>query len=208
MRLSDNFFKSGRLLTIAFLFFTPLLFGVENYVVENENIINERAVVKINEMGDELFNKDNISVYVFAKKSLGNASAKEQIDAITSALKTPYVLLLMFSEDKVIDIVSSKEAEGKFDKTQILSPVPYYGTIRPLLVAKKDFDSFSAAILNGYADIVEQIAKNDGAQLKSAIGNANKETLQYIRIVVYGLFVIVFFIYIYKRIKYRHVKKR
>jgi len=208
MHALDSFFRGSRFLTAALLFLIPFFLQAENYVLINENVIDERAVVKINEMGEELFSKDNISVYAFVKKSADNASLKEYVEDITNGLKTPYVLLLMLSEDRVVDIINSPEVSGKFDKEQILSPIPSHGTIRPLLVIKKDYDGFSAAMLNGYADIVEQIAQSDNVTLSSAVGDTNRETLQYIRVVVYALFVIVFFIYIYKRVRYRHGKKQ
>jgi hypothetical protein len=235
MNLGD-FLKSSRFLTAALLFFilfssqakscvgdSGIIYGtnemasfcgdaypVVDYVVNNENnVIGQRAVDKINEMGEELFGKGGISVYVFLNRTVGNISVKEHMDLLTSKLKAPYVLLVMFSEDEIIDIISSSEdVEKKFNKKQILSPIPYYGTIKPLLAVKKDLDNFSAAILNGYADIVEQIAKSDNIKLESALGDANRDTLYYVRIVVYTMFIAAFLIYLYKRIKYRYAKKK
>ncbi|MDR0408495.1 MAG: hypothetical protein LBH45_06250 [Campylobacteraceae bacterium] len=209
MKLGD-FFKSSRFLTAAFLFFIPFLLQAQNYVINNEDgIIGQKAVDKINEMGEELFAKDDVSVYVSLNKTAGNISAKEYTDLLTDKLKSPYVLLIMLTEDKIIDIISSSEdMEKRFNKSQVLSPVPYHGTIKPLLAVKKDLDNFSAAILNGYADIVEQIAKSDNLKLESAIGDTNRDTLDYVRIIIYSIFVAVFFIYIYKKIRYYYAKKK
>ncbi|MDR1284981.1 MAG: hypothetical protein LBJ88_02140 [Campylobacteraceae bacterium] len=209
MKLGD-FFKSSRLLTAAFLFLIPFLLQAQNYIINNENdVIGQRAIDKINEMGKELFEKGGVNVYVSFNKTAGNISVKEHVSLFVSELKAPYVLLVMFSEDKIVDIISSSEdIEKKFDKVQILSPVPYHGTIKPLLAVKKDLDKFSAAILNGYADIVEQIAKSDNLELESAIGDANRDTLDYIRIIVYTMFVVAFLIYIYKKIRYNYAKKK
>ncbi|MDR2342388.1 MAG: TPM domain-containing protein [Campylobacteraceae bacterium] len=206
----SGFLKSSRFLTAAFLFFIPFLLQAGNYVLSNENdIIGERVVEKINEMGEELFGKDGINVYVSLNKSIGNVSIKDHIDTLAKELNTPYVLLIMFSEDKIIDIISSDEAiDKKFNKDQILSPVPYHGTIKPLLAIKKDLDNFSAAILNGYADIVEQIAKSDNLKLESALGDSNKDTLYYVRVIVYTMFAVALFVYIYTRIKYYYAKKK
>ncbi|MDR1555341.1 MAG: hypothetical protein LBS39_04880 [Campylobacteraceae bacterium] len=209
MNLGD-FLKSSRFLTAAFLFFIPFLLQATNYVINNENdIIGQRAVDKINEMGEELFEKNGINVYVSLNRTKGNISVKKHIDLLVDELKDPYVLLIMFSEDKIVDIVSSNEdVQKKFDKDQVLSPIPYHGTIKPLLAIKKDLDNFSAAVLNGYADIVEQIAKSDNLKLQSALGDANRDTLYYIRVIVYTMFAAVFFIYIYKRIRYYYAKKK
>ncbi|MDR1460759.1 MAG: TPM domain-containing protein [Campylobacteraceae bacterium] len=209
MKLGD-FFKSSRFLTAAFLFFIPFLLQAQNYVINNEDdIIGQRATDKINEMGEELFRKDGISVYVSLNKTANNISVKEHMNLFVGKLEAPYVLLIMFSEDKIMDIISSSEdIEKKFNKDQILSPVPYHGTIKPLLAVKKDLDNFSAAILNGYADVVEQIAKSDNLELESAIGDANRYTLDYIRAIVYTMFAAALFIYIYRKIRYRHAKKK
>ncbi|MDR2342606.1 MAG: hypothetical protein LBD84_06175 [Campylobacteraceae bacterium] len=209
MRL-DGFSKSSRFLTAAFLFFAPFFLQAENYVINNEeNIIGQRAANKINEIGEELFKKNGINVYVSLNKTIGNASVKEYTDLLVSRLSAPYVLLVMFSEDRIIDIISSsEEIQKKFNKDQILSPIPYHGTIKPLLAIKKDLDNFSAAILNGYADIVEQIAKSDNIKLESALGDANRDTLYYVRVIVYTIFIIVFLIYIYNKIRYRYEKKK
>ncbi|MDR3177449.1 MAG: hypothetical protein LBT96_00545 [Campylobacteraceae bacterium] len=206
----SGFFKSSRFLTAAFLFFIPFLLQAKDYVINNENgIIGQKAVEKINEMGEELFEKSGISVYASLSASIGDISVKEHVDIITKELKSPYVLLIMFSADKIIDIVSSNEdIEKKFNKSQVLSPVPYHGTIKPLLAVKKDPDNFSAAILNGYADIVEQIAKSGNLKLESALGDANKDTLYYVRLIVYAMFAAAFIFYIYNRIRYHHAKKK
>ncbi|MDR2790192.1 MAG: TPM domain-containing protein [Campylobacteraceae bacterium] len=210
MTLSD-IFKGSRLRAAAFLFFIPFLLQAKDYVINNENaLIGQKTVEQINEMGGELFEKDNVSVYVSLHGSVGNISAKEHVDAITKELEAPYALLIMFSEDKIIDIISSsEEIESKFDKGQILSPFPWHGTIKPLLSVKKDADKFSAAVLNGYIDIVVQIAKSDGKKLEKAPDNsANKIVLRSIELIIFIILASAVSIYTYRRIKYRHAKEK
>jgi hypothetical protein len=75
------------------------------------------------------------------------------------------------------------------------------------LVLKKDYDNFTAAILNGFADLTEQIAASYGITLKSAIGSSNRSTMDWVRFVVYGMFALAFLFFIYKKVKYRYAKK-
>ncbi|MDR2099335.1 MAG: TPM domain-containing protein [Campylobacteraceae bacterium] len=197
-------------MTAAFLFFIPFLLQAKDYVISNENnIIGQKTAEQINEIGEELYEKDGINAYVFLAGNTGNISAEEHIDLIAQKLESPYVLLVMFSEDKIIDIISSsKEIENKFDKTQILSPFPTYGTIKPLLSVKRDADKFSAAILNGYIDIAVQIAKSDNKKLEKAPDNsANKIVLRSIELIIFAILAAAIFIYTYRKVKYHHAKK-
>ncbi|MDR0666521.1 MAG: hypothetical protein LBF71_03825 [Campylobacteraceae bacterium] len=205
----SGIFKSGRLTAAALLFLIPLFCNAnESYIFNDDNIIGDRAVIKINEIGAELYEKSNISVYAFVSSSIDeNVNESQYWIDFTKELKQPYALLVMLTNDKVVDILYSPELEGKFDKAKILSPYPTTGSILPLLVLKKDYDNFTAAILNGFADLVEQIAKSYGIELKNAIGSSNRSTLNWVRFVVYGMFALAFLFFIYKKVKYRYAKK-
>ncbi|MDR0762420.1 MAG: TPM domain-containing protein [Campylobacteraceae bacterium] len=194
----------------ALLFLIPLFCSAnESYIFNDDKIIGDKAVIKINEMGEELYRKSNISVYAFVSLSVGDESVNktEYWSNFTKELKQPYVLLVMLTSDKVVDILYSPELEGKFDKAKILSPYPMTGSILPLLVLKKDYDNFTAAILNGFADLAEQIAESYNIVLESAIGSSNRSTMDWIRFVVYGMFALAFLFFIYKKVKYRYAKK-
>ncbi|MDR2635662.1 MAG: TPM domain-containing protein [Campylobacteraceae bacterium] len=205
----SGIFKGSRLIAAAFFFLLIPLFcnANESYIFNDDKIIGEKAIIKINEMGTELFQTSNVSVYAFVSLSIGDVNKTEYWSNFTKELKEPYVLLIMLTNDRVVDILYSPELEGRFDKAKVLSPYPEVGSILPLLVLKKDYDNFTAAVLNGFADIVEQIAASYGITLKSAIGSSNRSTLAWIRFVVYGMFALAFLIYIYKKVQYRHAKK-
>ena len=64
--------------------------------------------------------------------------------------------------------------------------MPWRGTILPILSSKKG-DYFSAAMLNGYADLVEQIAQSKNIELKEAVGSSNKKTFGLLKIIFYGV---------------------
>ena len=61
----------------------------------------------------------------------------------------------------------------------------------PILASKNGKDIFNAAVLNGYADLAEQIAASKGVSLQNAIGSQNRLTLDAFRIFIYGSIVLV-----------------
>ncbi|MFV0482047.1 MAG: hypothetical protein ACK5LP_08685 [Campylobacteraceae bacterium] len=203
-------FKNNRLylaVVIFFLSFTSLIAN-DDFVLENTLPINEKVYTKINEMGKELKEKSGVSVYAIAGKSIGNQSIKEYIDEKTKELQNPYAVLLIVLDEHIVDILNSQELDKKFNKKNILSPFPFTGgSVLPLLGDKrKDHDKYSAAMLNGYADLSEQIAKSYDIKLDSAIGNANRNVLNTLRFFIYGFLVVCIGIYIYRRVKYKNAK--
>ena len=60
---------------------------------------------------------------------------------------------------------------------------------------------YNAAILNGYADIAEQIASSLNLQLESSVGNSNKTTLNFLRFFIYGLVAFFIIVIFYKKVK-------
>jgi hypothetical protein len=159
-----------------------------DFVIVNEEIIDDRAILKIKDLGVELQDKAGISVYISAQVSLKGQTIKEYEQAIASTLKAPYVLLSFARNETKVDIINSDGIDQLFDKEQILSPFPWSGTIIPLLsMHGKDLKAQeSAAMLNGYADIVEQIAKSKGIELQGAIGSENQNVYSLLKIIFYG----------------------
>ncbi|MDD3343373.1 MAG: TPM domain-containing protein [Sulfurospirillaceae bacterium] len=171
--------------------------------VINDNVIEERTAQKIEEMGQELFSKSGVRVYLIAKQNGGGENIIAFEKEFSKTLQTPYALLTFFLQDQKVDIYYSAGLEKEFDKEAMLSPLPWQGTIIPLLTEKKKEVSASAALLNGYADLVEQIAASRKITLQSAIGSSNKTTLMVIKIGVYGFVLVLLLIVLYRRIKKR-----
>jgi len=200
------FLRSGRLLVTAFslIFFSSVLSAAG--VLVNEGIIGERAVQKINVLGEELRQKSGVNVYLVALHSLqGKVMADVELE-LSSKLTAPYALLMLSKEDKQVNILSSGGVEALFNKDAILSPYPWRGTILPLLTTKKGSDNYTAAMLNGYADIVEQIAATQKITLDHAIGSGNKNTLNIVRIIVYATLIWAVGVALYRRRKHRHAR--
>ncbi|MDD3324447.1 MAG: TPM domain-containing protein [Sulfurospirillaceae bacterium] len=182
---------SFSLLFATLFFFTPNVFAL-GFVI-NEDVIDARAALKIGEISQELFKKTKITLYLIAKKNGGSQDIVAFEKEFGKTVQEPFVLLTLFLDEKKVDIYRSSSLEKAFDKDAILSPFPWRGTIIPLLTGKKENVSVSAAMLNGYADIAEQIADFKGVKLQSSIGNTNKTTIFFVKIAVYGflLFVLI-----------------
>lgn len=189
----------GFILFCLFLFLPFYL--VANEFVINEGVIEERAAKKIEEMGQELFQKSGIKVYLIAKKSGNGENIIAYEQNFAKNLTPPYALLTLFLEDQKVDIYNSPDLNKAFDKESMLSPLPWTGTILPLLTGKKKDVSVSAALLNGYGDIVDQISDSKKITLESSIGSSNKDTLGIFRFFIYGFLLVVAVLILRKRMK-------
>jgi len=190
-------------------FFAPLFFALfvnnlfASFVIGNSSYLPEKTIEKIEQMGTELHKKSGVFVYLAIIEDLNGSTIAEIENKISYSLKKPFILLSIAINDKKIDIINSKELNNRFNKEQILSPWPWSGSILPLLTAKtKDFKAnVEAALLNGYADIVEQVAKSYGVELESAIGSQNRVVFFFLKIIFYGIILLIIIKIIYGRFK-------
>lgn len=183
------------ILIFIFLLSQILALGA-NFVINNDEILSQKVSVKLNEIGSELYAKSGINLVVGVYKD-GELEAlfKEQ------NLSSPYAFLLLIKDKKKVEIFADANTSKLFNKEQILSVNPESGTIIPILVSKNGKDVYNAAILNGYADIAEQIASNLNFQLESSVGNSNKTTLNFLRFFIYGLVAFFIIVIFYKKVK-------
>lgn len=186
---------------ILCVFFIYACTANASYVLINDGIISEKVSQKVESLGNELFLRTKVSVYVAIPQSLEKMDIKQFGESLSKELKEPFVLLTLAKNEQKVDIVNSKNLDSKFDKESTLSPFPWDGTIIPLLAVKKENDKYNAAVLNGYADIVEQIAASYNVKLEGAIGSTNKDIYHYIKILIYGFLIFVILRYFYKRIR-------
>ncbi len=183
------------ILIFIFLLSQSLALGA-NFVINNDEILSQKVSVKLNEIGSELYAKSGINLVVGIYKD-GELEAlfKEQ------NLSLPYAFLLLIKDKKKVEIFADANTSKLFNKEQILSVNPESGTIIPILVSKNGKDVYNAAILNGYADIAEQIASRLNFQLESSVGNSNKTTLNFLRFFIYGLVAFFIIVVFYKKVK-------
>ncbi len=197
--MSNILVNTGRRVLILCAFLIPIVASAE-YVLVNDNIINDKVVQKIESLGSELYDNSGIGVYISLPASLEKKSISKYENELASTLKKPYVLLTLAKNEEQVDIVFSEGLEDNFDKDAILSPFPWSGTIIPILAVKKENDKYNAAALNGYADIVEQIAASKGVVLKGALGNVNRDIYHYLKIGIYGFLLVLFARYFYRKV--------
>ena len=184
--------------TRAFFIFLLFIYGAatlqgsnlpREIVLVNQNILSPAVSEKIAVLGEELASKSGVFAGVAAYESLDGKTLKETAAQLN--LTPPYALLMLAKTERKVEIFADPQTFKLFDKEKILSPYPNSGSILPILASKNGKDIFNAAVLNGYADLAEQIAASKGVSLQNAIGNQNRLTLDTFRIFIYGSIALV-----------------
>ncbi len=191
-----NFFSKAVFKTalVFSLFFSSSLFA--SYHFEGDVNISEKALNKMQEMGDELFEKTGISTVVVAKEYLDKEKFLSIKDSYLKELKAPYVLWIFskkYADREGVGInqmFSSDDLKGKFDQDSLFSP--FYGSFTKLIVIQKSkVDPTAAAFLNGYADLTDMLAESHGVTLKSSIGSETRTTMDFARLAMYLMFLFI-----------------
>ena len=188
-------------LPLFLLFFTLSLNA--SFIIKNDNVLPQKTVDKIDQMGKELKDNTGVGVYLAIYENSNKSDILKIEKNLSKDLKDPFVLLTVLLDSKKLDIINSKELDERFDKEQILSPMPWSGSILPLLTShsKNPKAAVEAAMLNGYADIVEQIADSYSVKLKSAIGSQNKLVYEIVKLIFYGTLLLIFINFLYRKFK-------
>ena len=192
------------------LFFSHSLLA-QTFILNDDNLIDQRAKEKIEQIGLETKEKLGVNIYLYVKSNLGldeNISTKDKIDYIKKfeseilrALKTPYVIITMSVEDTHVNLHLTNDLKEIIDKNDILD-----GYIVPLLASKDKNTTFakvSAATLNGYAAIADTIAQSKNIKLESSIGNQGKVSSTIWRVLMYFLIITGLLAYTYAVLKKR-----
>ena len=194
------------LASILFALFFPFLLSAEpRFVLSNPGILPPKEVEKIEQMGEELYRKSKVAVYVAVVEDLNRTKPMDLIRTVEKS--TPDYLLLFFSlNPPAVNIFGSERAKKLVDIDQILSPLPWRGTIRPIMspaFSKSESTKREVAVFNGYADIVDQVAESRGIKLESSIGSEGRTTFQFVRMLFYAILLMFFVQYIWYRRKKR-----
>jgi len=194
-------------LTLLIIFTTSLNASFE---YEFDDFIGEKAIKKLKEMGNELYEKTGVSTVIVAKNHLDQKEFLEIKNRYLKKLKEPYVLWIFsktYMDRENIGInqmFNSKDLEGKFDKDSLFSP--WSGTFTKVItVHKSKSDPTAAAFLNGYGDLTDMIATSYGIKLDSSMGSETKTTINIARIIFY--LSIAFFFVLYLQVKFSKGKK-
>ena len=204
-----NSLKIGVIISLLF-FFCQNLFA-QDFIINDDKLIDDRAKEKINQIGNEVKSKLGVNVYVYVKSTLGldeNIKTKDKIDIIKnnenqilSKLEQPYVLLSISVEETHVNLLFSDEFKNIVDKDDILDDY-----VVPLLASKDKntlFAKVSAATLNGYGAIADTIAESKNVKLESSIGNSGKVSSTIWRVFMYSIIILGLFAYTYAVLKKR-----
>lgn len=209
---SNKIYRIEVIFSLLF-FFTTSLFS-QNFILNDDDLIDKRVKEKITQIGKEVKVKLGTNIYVYVKASLGlknDINTKDKIafiknfeSKIQKSLVKPYVLLTMSIEDMHVNLLKSKNLDVALDKDEILD-----GYVVPLLASKDKntlFAKVSAAILNGYAAIADTLAEDKDIKLESSIGNAGKVSGTIWRVFMYTLVIIGLLLYTYAILRKRKNK--
>ncbi len=199
-----DFFKRALRPFALLLISTPLLLFAQNrFILVNDGIMPPKEVKKIEQMGQELYEKTKIPVFVAAVADLNKTRPVDLLENIKKDYPT-YILLYFSTKPMAVNIFASDDARKLIDIDQILSPLPWRGTIRPVMspaFSKNENVKYEVALFNGYADIVDQIAQSMGVELESSVGSKSRTTFQIVRAIFYTIFAFVLLQFIIKRKK-------
>ncbi len=163
------------------------------FIVHGKESIDPRTENKIDEIGDELFVKTGINLYIYASINLTSkefSDTKSKIEFIksfehnlTKKLDNPFTLLALSFNEQYINILSSDNLNSSYNKDNILD-----GYIIPILAShdKNSLESkLSLAILNGYSELADELAKSKGTELKSTLKGNGRTFAKYWKIFMY-----------------------
>lgn len=171
--------KVGVFLTLLLFFIPTLNASTNKYILNDDGLIDQRASGKIYEIGNELEIKTGVNVYIHLQNSYRideKLPMKEKFEIIRTyekniikQLQAPYVIVLMELELPHMNLVTSDDLKNIVDEDDILD-----NYIIPV-VASKDknqlLSKVSAALLNGYAQVGDDIATSRNIKLESSIGS-------------------------------------
>ncbi len=197
--IKTRFYECKKYLLFALLLFNVTL-SADKFVY-NDSVLVNKTEVKIEQMANELFLKTGVRAYLYARKDINGTSIKKYEKELAKDKKSPFAILTILVKEQKVDIYNSSDLDNEFDKKAILSPFPWSGSIIPLLVGKKKNVNISAAMLNGYADMVEQIASSKNIKLESGIGNTNRDIILFVRMSIYLFLFIVIGWYFIRRVR-------
>ncbi len=164
-----------------------------------------KEVEKLEQMGSELYEKTGVAVFVAAVAELNATRPVDIIEPLKR--KYPDYILLYFSiKPTAVNIFATEKTKGLIDIDQILSPLPWRGTIRPIMspaFSKDQKVKNEVAIFNGYADIVDQVAQSKGVKLESSIGSGSRDSFRLIRWIFYAILALFLIQYIIFKVRRR-----
>lgn len=166
------------------------VFAKSQFVLSNpDGLIVPKSEIFIEKLSSELKDKAGFSLYVVAVDHIV-AKDKSERDLFKQQffnLPPPYGIIFFFKSQHKIDIVLNPALE--IDKNQIISQY-----MVPILMQEKELTSpkISASILNGYAQLADEIALHYGVHLEENLIVDRSGTKDYVHYLVYTMFGVMF----------------
>ncbi|RLA74744.1 MAG: hypothetical protein DRG11_03850 [Epsilonproteobacteria bacterium] len=184
-------------------------------ILQDDNLIDKRAVVKLQEITNELKQKTNTDIYVHLSKDNGLSDElgvenmikqiKQKEQKIISTTDGSYVVVFLSIKQKYINMISSKDIKDIINKDDIID-----NYMVPLLASfdKNELQSkVSASVLNGVAQIADVIAKSKNIKLKSSIGSAGKTAGSIWQMFIYTIVLLGIISYFFIILREKKLKK-
>ena len=178
-------------------------------------------------------------ILLMLKKLPDNVEMVSYEKSILANFSEPTIVLVFSELNSEIDLQTNDSSLYKyFNRKQVLSPTAsavqafivalvyadswehfneirkdYGGSILPLVAGKTKPEQlhgkYAASMFNGYIDISQQIAKAKGVTLENDPGDANQETLFYVKLFFYGFVFYGIVMYIRREIyRRRHINEQ
>lgn len=145
------------ILSAIFSFSLHAEFLYKDDVVHHEKFANE-----INKIGQELFDKTGISLYLVMVRDLEqNQSTVDFEKSLIRQLKEPFVVLTFVELQKKVDILARPKSLYKdFDKKQVLSPsATFIGAVVSAVMFGRSWDDFKEIFGNYGGTILPILAE-------------------------------------------------
>jgi hypothetical protein len=182
-------------IAVATLIATP-----KTYIVNHSGLMDDRAYTKINTIGNEVSKKVGVEIYLDVKGSnqidprLPREQRYKQVKELEEKLfndvknstTKPFIILTMAIDQYYTNILYSNEKLKKtISKDEILDDY-----VIPLLASHdKNMrkSKVSAASLNGYAQIADELANSINIKLESSIGSSGKAVSEIWKVFMYTM---------------------
>jgi len=194
----------------------PLLLSA-THLLKND-LLNIKASKLIDDMGDELFLKTGVNVYVIAT----NEHFQEGYNLVTYSKKydanmsKPYVLFIFAPYATIIKDADTKGRVGIIPSSPEIKSLYHYDDVRDAAIdvvaskdANTDEDKFNIGIVQGYSELADNIAASKGIKLENTIPNNTGTVINILRVFVYFGSIIVLWVFILRPLvmRIKHGKK-
>lgn len=179
----------------------------QSYVLQNQgDILSSKSIGFIDQLSKELFDKTGVALYVAVVDTLEGSKEpkemrKEWKQSLLQSLSAPYAVIFLVKSHKKIDILLQPQIEG-IDGDEIITEY-----MVPILMQEKGLPNpkVSAAILNGYAQLADEIAEHYHQSLQNNLivdKSGGRNLVRYSIYLMLGImFTIIALIYVFGRKK-------